>query len=184
MIMKNNQKAIAIVLVLLAVVSRIIGAKTGAYNFAPVVAIGLLSGALIKDVKTALLVALLGQFLADVYFQIFPTPINIGFYGISQLFTYGGLIIAALLGVVMKKINVVNVILYTLGASVAFFIISNLGYFIQGWNGYTATGFVKTYVDAIPFFKNSLIGDMTGSAVLFGLYFAIRKAFTTRLYTA
>lgn len=182
--MKNNQRTIAILLVVLAIVSRIIGAKTGAYNFAPVVAIGLLSGALIKDVKSALLVALLGQFCADIYFQMFPTPVNTGFYGISQLFTYGGLIVASLLGIIMKKINAVNVVLYTLGASIAFFIISNLGYFAQGWNGYTAQGFVKTYVDALPFFKNSLIGDMTGSAVLFGLYFAVRKAFTARLQTA
>lgn len=182
--MKNNQTFITVGLVLLAVISRIVGAETGAYNFAPVVAIGLLSGAVISDRKTALIVALLGQFLADVYFQAFPTAINTGFYGISQVFTYAALIIAALLGSSMKKINALNVVGFTIAASVVFFLVSNLGYFVQGWNGYTASGFVKTYVDAIPFFKNSLIGDMAGSAILFGLYFAVRTAFAKRLKTA
>lgn len=184
--MKNNSNKILLVavLVMLAVVCRIAGAATSTYNFAPLVAIGLLSGALIKDMKVALVVALLGQFLADVYFQIFPTPINYGFYGLSQFFTYAGLIAAAMIGAAMKKINGLNVVLYTLGASVVFFLISNLGYFAQGWNGYTGSGFVKTYVDALPFFRNSLIGDMTGSAVLFGLYFAAKAVLPRRLQAA
>jgi len=182
--MKNNQVLFAGMLVLLAVVCRVAGAATGAYNFAPLVAIGLLSGALIKDRKTALIVALLGQFLADLYFQAFPTPINYGFYGVSQFFTYAGLIAAALIGSAMKKINGINIVAYTLGASVAFFLISNLGYFVQGWNGYTPAAFVKTFADAIPFFKNSIIGDMTGSVVLFGLYFIAKATFAKKLQAA
>ena len=174
--MKNNQLFIAIGLVLLAIVSRIICAETGAYNFAPVVAIGLVSGMLVKDAKTAILIALLGQFLADVYFQVFPTVTNIGFYGISQFFVYAGLIAAAFIGKAMNKINAVTIIGGTLAASVAFFILSNLGHFVQGYNGYTVAGFTKTYIDAIPFFKNSLQADFIGSAVLFAAYFTVKFA--------
>src|SRR5688500_15770818 len=101
--MKNNTLIMVIGLVLLAAVSRIICATAGAYNFAPVVAIGLVSGMLIKDTKTAILIALLGQFTADVYFQLFPTEINWGFYGISQFFVYAGLIAAAFIGKAMNK---------------------------------------------------------------------------------
>ena len=108
-------------LVLLAVVSRIVCASTGAYNFAPVIAIGLISGMLVKDTKTALLLALLGQFLADVYFQVFPTTTNIGFYGLSQFFVYAGIIAAALIGKAMNKVNAATVVGGTLAASVAFF---------------------------------------------------------------
>lgn len=182
--MKNNQLYLAIGLVLLAVATRIVGAETGAYNFAPVIAIGLVSGMLLKDAKTALLIALLGQFLADVYFQIFPTTTNIGFYGISQLFVYGGLIIAALIGKALNKINTLTIVGGTLASSVAFFMISNLGHFAQGFNGYSFSGFVKTYTMAIPFFKASIIGDMIGSIVLFTAYYAVKSILPSKLKTA
>lgn len=182
--MKKTQLFAAIGLVLFAVISRIVCAETGAYNFAPVVAIGLVSGMLVKDAKTAILIALLGQFLADVYFQAFPTTTNFGFYGLSQVFVYGGLIAAALIGRAMNKVNTATIVGGTFAASVAFFIISNLGYFAQGFNGYTATGFVKTYVDAIPFFKNSLQADFIGSAVMFACYFAIKSFLPARAIKA
>lgn len=164
----------AIGLVLLAVVSRIIGEATHSYNFAPVVAIGLVSGMLVKDTKTAVLLALLGQFLADVYFQIFPTATNTGFYDFSQFFVYGGLIAVAFIGKSFSKINLITIASGTLAASVAFYIISNFGYFLLGHNGFSVSGFIKTYIDAIPFFRNNLEGNFIGSAVLFGAYFTMK----------
>jgi hypothetical protein len=182
--MKNNQLFLTISLVLLAVVSRIIGAETGAFNFAPVVAIGLVSGLLIKDAKTAILIALLGQFVADVYFQLFPTATNIGFYGISQIFVYAGLIAAAFIGKSLNKINATTIVGGTLAASTAFFLISNLGVFFQDFYGITLAGFVQTYTMAIPFFKASVQGDMLGSLVIFGAYFIVKSAFASKLKTA
>jgi hypothetical protein len=60
---------------------------------------------------------------------------------------------------------------YLFGASTLFFLVSNLGYFAAGFNGYTFSGLVKTYVDAIPFFRNTFTGDLLGGSVLFGMYF-------------
>lgn len=182
--MMRKEYIMASGLVALAVVSRIIAAETAAYNFAPVVAIGLVSGMLVKDTRYALLIALLGQFIADVYFQIFPTPSNYGFYGWSQLFVYGGLVAAALIGTAMRSINVRTIIGGTLAASVSFFILSNLGYFLQGYNGYSVQGFIKTFVDALPFFRNSLQADLIGSAVLFTAYFAGKATFAKQLKSA
>lgn len=182
--MKQNQVFFAVVLVLLAVVSRILCAEAGAFNFAPVVAIGLVSGMLIRDAKLAMVVALSGQFLADVFFQIFPSETNTGFYGMSQFFVYGGLVAATLVGRLFEKINVLTVIGGTLMASVTFFILSNLGFFAEGHNGYTTSGLIKTFVDAIPFFKSSLVGDFMGSIAIFGAYFAARFAFPARLKAA
>jgi hypothetical protein len=56
-----------------------------------------------------------------------------------------------------------------------------LGYFISGYNGYSFAGFNKTYIDAIPFYKNTLVGDLVGGVVLFSAYFvaqaiALQKA--------
>lgn len=182
--MKKNQVFAAVGLVLFAMLSRIICAHTGWYNFAPLAAIGFVSGMLIKDAKTAFVVAILGQFLADVYFQIFPTAVNIGFYGISQFFVYGGLIAATFIGHILHKANLKTIIGGTLGASIAFFLLSNLGYFAEGHNGYSAAGFVKTYVDAIPFFKTSLQADMVGSIVMFLVFFLVKMVVPSKLKAA
>ena len=139
-----------------------------------------------KDKRLAIAIALLGQFAADLYFQLFPMPgfTNMGFYGVAQFFTYAGLIAAASFGTFMKKPGVLQIAGYTIGASAIFFLLSNMGYFVQGWNGYTFQGLVKTYVDAIPFYRNSFAGDLIGSTVLFGAYFLYKKVTAARLQVA
>jgi hypothetical protein len=72
----------------------------------------------------------------------------------------------------MKEMKPVNILGFIIGASTIFFLISNLGYFISGYNGYSFAGFTKTYIDAIPFYKNTLVGDLVGGVVLFSAYFA------------
>ena len=178
--MKQNYTNILIAggLILMAATARVVNAEMHLYNFAPVAALGLFSGAIIKDKRYAFLFAILAQFLGDLYFQLF-TEVK-GFYGISQFFTFGGLIAATALGVAMKHPKALSILGYTIGASAIFFAISNLGHFAQGWNGYTWSALVKTYVDAIPFFKNSLIGDLAGSVLLFGGYFLLQQSLTAR----
>jgi hypothetical protein len=176
---KNNINIIiAVFLVLIAVTARVVNASLLLPNFVPIAAIGLFCGAMLKEKRAlAFLIPLLGQFLADVYFQFFT---NVpGFYwAIDQLFTYAAIIGATALGVGMKQFKPLSILGFTLGASAVFFIVSNFGYFAHGWNGYTFSGFVKTYIDAIPFYKNSFIADMVGSAMFFGgYYFVAQKSF-------
>ncbi|MBA3829753.1 MAG: hypothetical protein H0X33_12505 [Taibaiella sp.] len=182
--MKNNKIniALAIGLVLMTATARIVYREMHMFNFAPIAAIGLFSGAVIKDRRLAFLVALLSQFVADMYFQLFTnTP---GFYGISQLFTYGALLAVTFLGTRMNSIKALPVLGYTIAASTIFFIISNLGVYACGWWGYSFNGFTTTYIMAIPFFKNTLAGDMIGSVFLFGGYFLLKQAFTTNMQKA
>ena len=171
--MKNNNINIllAICLVILAASARILNAKLHIPNMVPIAALGLFSGAIIKDKRSlAILIPLLGQFLGDVYFQLFT---NIpGFYSLpGMLFNYGALVGATALGMTMRQPKMLGTVGYLLGASTVFFIISNFGYFVQGWNGFSIGGLVKTYSDAIPFYKYTLLGDMAGGVLLFGGYF-------------
>lgn len=175
---------VAVCLVLAAATARIVNAEMQLYNFVPVAAISLFSGALLKQNRPlAFLIPLLGQFVADIYFQLFTfTP---GFYSIiDQVFTYGAIAGAASIGLLMKNIRPVAAILGLLGASAVFFIVSNLGYFLNGWNGYSVQGLVKTYVDAIPFYRNSFVADMLGGVVLFGGYFTVRRMLAAKAVTA
>jgi hypothetical protein len=171
----NINILLAVFLILIAFTARIINAGLHMPNMVPIAAISLFSGAIIKDKRIAFLVPLLGQFLADVYFQLFTaTP---GFYDlVGQLFTYGALIAATGLGTTMNQPKALTSLVYVLGASLTFFIVSNFGYFAGGWNGYTISSLVKAYVDGIPFFKSTLLGDMVGGAMLFGGYFYVQSS--------
>ena len=59
----------------------------------------------------------------------------------------------------------------TLSSSVLFFVITNFGVWFSG-TMYTKTfeGLATCYVAAIPFFRNTLAGDVFYVAVLFGVY--------------
>jgi hypothetical protein len=172
---RNNINTIlAFFLVLMAASARILNAKLNIPNVVPIAAISLFSGAVIKDRRVlAIMVPLLGQFLGDLYFQLF-TNIT-GFYSLTgQLFNYGALIAAVALGAGMGQPKALTALAYVFGASTLFFLISNFGYFAQGWNGYSLSGLAKTYIDGVPFFKFSLAGDLAGGVLLFGSYFLVQ----------
>lgn len=182
--MKNKHISIILVvgLILMATTVRVVNAQMHLYNLAPLAALGLFSGAIIKDMKYAFIVALAAQFCADLYFQVFTsTP---GFYGISQIFTYAALIAATFLGTRMNKVNTLNTVVYTFCASTLFFLISNLGVWAAGFWGAGTQGLVTTYIMGIPFFKYTIMGDMAGSIVLFGGYFLLEKALTGKMQKA
>ena len=172
----NINIILAVFLIAMVVMARVANASMHLPNFVPVAAIGLFSGAIIKDKRAlAFLIPLSGQFLADVYFQLFTSVP--GFYDVAgQLFNYGAIIAATALGATMKQPKPLTTAGYLVGASFIFFAVSNLGYFAQGWNGYSFTGFAKTYIDAIPFYKNSFVADMIGGVMLFGGYFFVQQS--------
>lgn len=171
----NSNTIMVIFLVLAAAAARVINASLHLPNFVPIAAISLFSGMMLKDKKSlAFLVPMMGQFLADVYFQLF-TYIPGFYWAIDQLFTYAAIGGATALGFGMKQVKPVTIAGFTIGASLTFFIVSNFGYFAHGWNGYTMQGFVKTYVDAIPFYRNSFVADVAGGILLFGGYMLLQK---------
>ena len=59
--------------------------------------------------------------------------------------------------------------LATWAGSTLFFLVSNLGVWLEGiLYPRTAEGLVACYVAAIPFYRNQLVGDLAYSALLFG----------------
>ena len=175
--MKNNNTNIllAVFLIVLAASARVFNAQMNIPNMVPIAAIGLFSGAILKDKRSmAFLIPLLGQFLGDLYFQFFT---NVpGFYDVAgMLFNYGALAGATALGFTMNQPKVLSTIGYLFGASTVYFIVSNFGFFVHGWNGYSFAGLTKTYIDAIPFYKYTILGDLAGGVVIFGGYFMVQQ---------
>ena len=70
----------------------------------------------------------------------------------------------------LRKINVGNVILSVLIASVIFFIVTNFGSWVGEKSIYTRdlNGLMTSFAAGLPFFRSSLISNLLFSAILFG----------------
>lgn len=185
----NKNIIIASVLVFAAILLRIVNVETGFWlNFSMIGAISLFSGAVIKDRKFAYMIPLAFYLLTDLYIQYFTNlP---GFYGVSQFFTYAAMAAIVLLGSQMKTIKPLNVLGFSIGGSLIFWIVSNFGV----WFGNLFSNFepgltlVGTFVRAIPFlqtgaesayatelFLGTILGDVVFNGVLFGAFALITR---------
>lgn len=185
--MKQNRLNIilAIGLIVLAASARIVSQELHLYNLVPVAAIGLFAGAVLKDKRMAFLLPLLSLFISDLFIELFPINAQQrGFYGLEQFFVYGSILLVTIMGMGMKKINAGRVLGYSLAGSVVFFIVSNFGSYVSGMYGYGLESMATTYVMAIPFFKNTLLGDLVGNTVLFGGFYLLQQVFVGKMEKA
>ncbi|MBI2036168.1 hypothetical protein HYT17_00830, partial [Candidatus Microgenomates bacterium] len=76
-----------------------------------------------------------------------------------------------------KHKNTANTIGAALFSSLLFFLITNFGvWLIGGLYPKTFTGLVNAYFYAIPFFRNTLMGDVFYTGLFFGGYEIMLKA--------
>ncbi|MFA5646893.1 MAG: DUF6580 family putative transport protein [Bacteroidales bacterium] len=159
-------------LILLAAFSRLIPHPP---NFSPIGAMALFGSAYFSRKHVALLLPILAMWVSDmvinnvVYAQYFErfTFFYQGFY-----WTYGAFIVIGVIGFyVLKKVHFANVISAALLASVAFFVISNFGVWASGaMYPKSLSGLAACYTAGIPFFKNTILGDLVYSGILFGAF--------------
>lgn len=132
-------------------------------NFTPLAAISLFGSSFLP--KKWIIPVILGSlFISDIF---------LGFYGFEMFFVYGSFALIALFGQKLKN----NPSFFRLGAvsitsSLLFFIITNFGVWLDPHFFYPKTieGLIACYVAAIPFFKNTLAGDLTYTFTFFYLY--------------
>ena len=159
-----NSEKLAIVLVLVGAGSRLLHLPP---NIAAVTGVTIFAGFAIRNLWLALLVPVAAMALADVV---------LGWYN-EVIFTYIGMAAGVFLArALLHPLTPVRLIGTTLSASLAFFVLSNLGVFISGYYGYTLDGFIACYIAAIPFWQNSLIADVTSTALVFAIYLALTRA--------
>src|SRR3989344_7459523 len=141
-------------------------------NFVPVGALALFCGAYLSK-KYSLFIPLLVMFLSDAL---------IGFYDWKVMSSvYAGFAIMALLGWwVKREKSVDNIILASLAGALFFYIITNFAVWASStWYPQNLYGLLSSYTLALPFFRNSLLGNLFYVPVFFGAYegffFARRK---------
>jgi hypothetical protein len=137
-------------------------------NFTPIGAVGLFAGAYL-NLRRYWLVPLAALLLSDFF---------IGFYHpVTMASVYLAFFICAMMGRVLlyKHRTILRIAVTTLSASILFFVLSNFGDWLSGFN-YPGTwaGLAECYVMAIPFFGNTLSGDLVYVSLLFGIYEAAR----------
>ena len=82
-------------------------------------------------------------------------------FSLINIFVYLSFIVIVLVGNHFKKIKLKSVLI----SSIVFFIISNFGVWLIGYPK-TVSGIVMCYTAAIPFFINTILGDLFYSFLL------------------
>ena len=161
-------------MILLAAISRFLPiAMPSMANFSPVGAMALFGGAYFAKKYWAYIVPMIALWLSNLvlnnvfYTKYYPT-FSFGF----ELAVFVSFALVVAIGmVVLKKVNLTNLLIANVLGTIGFFLISN--FFV--WAGgkmypQTMEGFVACYTMALPFLKNTLTSNLLYSAVMFGVY--------------
>ena len=137
-----------------------------AWNFAPIIAIALFAGVYLGK-NYAISLPIIAMLVGDFF---------IGFYDWRLgLAVYGSYMVIGLLGLVIKKHKCLEtVIAGSIVAPVIFFIVTNWAVWqFSPWYAKSIAGLIQCYSLALPFFKNTLLGNLFYVFVLFGAYEAV-----------
>ena len=156
------------------------------FNFTPVGGMALFGAAYFTKKYWAFIIPLAAMFVSDliinnlVYPVIYPEYYE-GFTLMTQgwYWMYGSFALIALLGMtVLKKIKIPTLIASSLGASIIFFVITNFGSWASGiMYPMNMTGLMAAYTAGIPFFWNTIAGDLFYVGVLFGSFELVKMQF-------
>lgn len=147
-------------------------------NVTPIAAMALFAGMHFRDRRIAFLSPIAAMFLSDL-------ALGFSVYGASILKSQPAVYLCMLITVVigrsiLNKRSISKIAAATLANAVIFYLVTNFSV----WTGdplYPKTwgGLMACYTAAIPFFRNSLIGDVSFVAVLFGGFAALETFFVS-----
>ena len=150
----------AFILIVLGIAARFLPHPA---NFAPIGAIAIFSGIYLPK-KWAIILPLAAVFFSDIFIGFYSLPI--------MLSVYGGFVVMGLIGLAVRQNKKLSTVLGgTVLGSVIFYLVTNGAVWAFG-SLYThnLAGLIQSYVMAIPFFRNSLLGDLFYTGVLVGAY--------------
>lgn len=157
-------------LILAASLSRLITNGLHIWNVAPMAGIALFAGANFIDKKMAFIIPVVAMLITDAI---------LGFHS-SMWMVYGCFILFVFIGFALRnKQSAVRIVTASLLSSVLFFLLTNLAVWsTENLYPHSAAGLSACYTAAIPFFWNTLLGDLFYSTVLFGGYYLLKMPIT------
>jgi len=147
-------------------------------NVTPIAAMALFAGAHFRNWRIAFLMPIAAMFLSDLV-------LGFAVYGAvlfkSQPVVYLCMIITVGIGrLIENKRSVAQVFTATLTSAVIFYVVTNFAV----WAGdalypKTLSGMITCYTAAIPFFRNSVLGDVGYTAILFAGFAMVENFFSS-----
>ncbi len=160
----NKKLLIPLLLIALGFIARLLPHPA---NFAPIGAIALFSGLYLPK-RWAIILPLAIMLISDIF---------VGFYAWQiMLAVYLSFVLAGLIGLLVRKHKKFSTILGgTLLSAILFFLITNTAVWLFGTMYiHNFSGLMQSYFMALPFFKNSLLGDLFYVGVMVGGYEVVR----------
>ncbi len=154
----NHSRILAILsAILVAAVLRLVPHPP---NFTPIGAMALFSGAYLGRRAIAFAAPLGALLLSDLV---------LGFYH-GQATVYFSVALIVMIGMLaLRRVSALRVGAAAMASSVLFFVITNFGMWLfSGFYPRTIAGLEACYVAAIPFFQNTVAGDLFYAVLLFG----------------
>lgn len=157
---------IAVSLVTLAAASRVVPHP---WNFTPMVALALLSGAGLGNVLAASALTVVAVVAGDLALGLFPYDGMGWVYGSMVLVTVGGRWLRGRRGLLLPPAA-------GLASGLVFFAVTNFGVWLSGGlYPRTALGLAACFTAAVPFYRNQLPADALFTALLFGAKLSFEK---------
>ena len=175
----SNRTIFILVFILVAALSRLLPHLP---NFTPIAAMALFGGAFLSQKRIAFALTFLALILSDILVNTLLYQDTAFMNYFSQPFVWAVYLsfgLTILLGSsIQNKINVKNVAALSLSSSLIFWLITNFAC----WPGNPLyaqdfSGLIQSYIAAIPFLGNSVVGDLFYNTLLFGAfyYFVVNK---------
>jgi hypothetical protein len=168
----RQQLSLFVLLIVLGVASRFGLAEW--HNFKPVAAIALFAGFLFANRLLAIAVPVLIMTISDLGIGAYPWPL--------ALSVYLSMLVGSFLGMNVRRFSetswgqrmVARLGLFAVASlvmSTFFFVVTNGCFWLIGnWYPMTWSGLVQCYIAALPFFRATLIGDLSFTWLLLAAY--------------
>jgi hypothetical protein len=150
---------LAAVMIILAAVLRIVPHP---WNFTPIGAMALLSGAMFRDRRVAFLFPLVALFAGDL------------FVGLHRLIpvVYASFLLSVLIGTwLANRCSISRIGGAVFLGALQFFLVTNFAAWqLFGTYQHTPAGLAACYIAGLPFFGNTLAGDALYATLFFGMF--------------
>jgi uncharacterized protein DUF6580 len=137
-------------------------------NVSPIASLALLGGATLP-VFWSFAIPLSAMFLSDLVVGFDSIGVTVSVYGSFLLTVFVGRLLR-------QRTSPGSVLSASLGSSVLFYLVTNAAVWaFSDLYPQTADGLALSYFYALPFFRNTLFGDLAYSTALFGAFFVLPR---------
>ncbi|MCJ8209691.1 hypothetical protein MUY27_08220 [Mucilaginibacter sp. RS28] len=164
----NIRNVVLILMIVAAAAMRLVSYKFPALsNFTPVGAIAVFGGVYFNDKWKAYLVPFAALFVSDIVINYLYTSKLVLWYS-SSIWMYLSFFAMVFFGSLIKKVNILNVFLASVGGVVVHWLLTDIEPWLNGTlYAKNIGGYFQSLAAAIPFELNMIKGDLVFGAILF-----------------